>query len=125
MLLPIRKFLKRIQNSSEAAKKLWLMIFSSATMLVIIVIWVANFNSSFGSLNQAEPLAVSKAGTEIQNPSPEEKTAGLKEIFSAGFKTIGQALKGKLSARQQFSINASDRNFILENLETPSRISLP
>lgn len=119
MLAEIKKIIAKIRNSDETTKKFLLIIMSSAAMIFVIGIWVANLNYKFSALTDESPKETPAAG------SLQSQTKNFKEIFAAGIKNITGAVKNKLAATKDFSINGAERNFILDNLEKIPNTQLP
>ena len=45
-------FLEKIRNSDDGTKKIWLILFTSVAMAVVIYVWVAYFNTLLVNINK-------------------------------------------------------------------------
>ena len=45
-------FLEKIRNSDDGTKKIWLILFTSVAMAVLIFVWVAYFNTLLVNINK-------------------------------------------------------------------------
>ena len=119
MIKKLTRFINKIQNSNEATKKFWLVIFSGTTMVVVISLWVINMKTNFQNIRLAKPEAATETLAE------ESELTKLKAIFSAGLKTIASKIKEKAGTQRQISVQTSEQNFILESLDKISATKIP
>ena len=45
-------FLEKIRNSDDGTKKIWLILFTSVAMAVVIYVWVDYFNTLLVNINK-------------------------------------------------------------------------
>lgn len=119
MFKRINNFITKIQNSDEATKKIWLVIFSGTTMIVVIGLWTIHMRTSFQNIKLANPE------DQKETIAEESELTKLKAIFSAGIKTIADKIKEKAGTQRQISVQTSEQNFILESLEKISSTRIP
>ena len=55
-----RNFLEKLQSASNEQKKIWMIIFTSAAMVVVIFLWLAYFNNLVASLSRPSNIAQSQ-----------------------------------------------------------------
>src|SRR3989344_3196776 len=110
MIKKITGFINKVQNSDETTKKFWLVIFSGATMIIVIGLWIINMKTNFQNTRLAGPV------TQEESLAEESELTKLKAIFSAGIKTIADKIKEKAGTQRQISVQTSEQNFILESL---------
>lgn len=77
-------FISKIQNSDHEIKKRWMIIFSSLTMVFIVVMWVFYMNAYIFNKNQANVK--------------EELEVGFWPVFKNGAAAIGGMSKDKTKA---------------------------
>jgi len=111
----IKDFFKNIRHSDDATKKIWLIVLSVAAMAVVIGIWLLGLNAKFSKIRNAKVEA---------SPAIAESKASLREIFSAGLKSVTAAIKGKLPSGREINLNF-ERNFIADRLEPLPKNNLP
>mgnify|MGYP001605912503 CR=1 FL=1 len=87
---PLKHHIERIQNSDEATKHFWLYIFSSVTMLFVLVLWGGYMNLAIPSV--AGPEIAQSEKRKMQNITKEiQITQSPTSIFMAG---IGALVNG-------------------------------
>lgn len=119
MFSKIANFITKIQNSDETTKKIWLVILSGTTMTIVVALWLINLNVNIKTVGETEKK------NSMETVSENQKEIGqLKEIFSAGLKTITEKIKEKASVQKEIYLQASEQNFILESLEKIPKTSI-
>lgn len=109
-------FIKQIRQADKSVRKRWLVIFSASTILVVVGIWLAYFNTILVAVNP---------------PADEQLTKKSNPIPALGKKTItGLAnsyvfFKDKVSDRNGFTISRANQNFIWDDLEKIPEQQLP
>jgi hypothetical protein len=120
----IRHFIVKIQNSDESVRTRWLFVLSGTSMAIVVALWIGYIN-----LIVTPPTAPAAAAAEDENP-------GFADIMRAGATVIKGALAEKSSAYTRYirmkigqkntvTIEGSERNFILDELEPVPPASLP
>ncbi len=87
-------------------------------MAIVVAVWLMNFNSGLQRVRQTEPIAEAEAELERSEP-------GVTEIFTAGIKSVSEAVKNKFAEGRQFLINNTERNFVADGLEPIPKTNLP
>src|SRR3989344_6275926 len=105
MIKKITGFINKVQNSDETTKKFWLVIFSGATMMIVISLWVINMKTNF------QNTRITELETQGEIIGEESELTKLKAIFSAGIKTIADKIKEKAGTQRQISVQTSEQNF--------------
>ncbi|MEK9154547.1 MAG: hypothetical protein AAB596_00515 [Patescibacteria group bacterium] len=96
--MSLRTHLEKIQNSSESAKKIWLIALSSISAVLIIAFWLVYLNYFFDR-------TVSK--------KTEKTEIGFWQIFSAGIKITSSSIKD--NSQEIISKIIGQRTIIIEN----------
>lgn len=114
MFSAIKNFIHKIQNSSEAVKKLWLIIFGGLASLVVIMIWLNQIQSSLSPITS--PVAVKKEeGIMAKTYSLiKNRTANAFNFF-----------KDILGQPRVLTIEKKEQNFTPDNLEKIPATKLP
>lgn len=110
MFAKITKFLDRLRNGEDAAKKRWLVVLSGITMVLVIALWAIYFNLTTPKLYRAE---IVQAGNQTSN--------NVKAALANGWR----AVMDKLGGENYLTIDNVERNFVLENIEEIPKTSLP
>ena len=85
-----REILEKLQSAPEHQRRIWLVVFSLAAMVVVVFLWFGYFNA----------LVVSSSKTAI-NPAPEQE---LKKDFSF----LGTMKTGAATVYEFFKEKAAD-----------------
>ena len=113
-------FLEKIRNSDDRIKKMWLILFSSITMVIVIGLWGLYVNLTIPRpVKEKFSSETSKDGQKNEGRS--EKIAEIERTLYAGMIFF----KEKLSAKNSILIENNSRNFILEGLEAIPKVQLP
>ena len=115
MIKDLKSFIVRLQNSDEATKKRWLIIFSSAATIIIVVLWAAYLNYTVLSVEGSANTLVAGRPTIFK-------------IFTAGFSVVGKKTETglansliyfnkRITSENKLTIDRSNHNFILESLD--------
>lgn len=124
MFKMLKNFIVKLQNSDDAIKKVWLVVLSGVTMVIVISLWMVYLNSSL----------ITKVGPSA-NPVAQKETAPTKKIesdepgflaiFGAGVKTIFDQVKTKFLSVKNIVIESPERNFVAEEVEPIPPTKLP
>ncbi len=112
MLKMVKNFVLKIQNSDESAKKVWLVVLSGLSMVVVVALWLTYMKLTVATVTPpSDVVAVENA---------ENNTTGFFAIFSAGAKIIydkvAALINAKISTQNNIVIENSEQNFVLEGL---------
>ncbi len=108
----ITDFIKNIQNSDDATKRKWLVIFSGGTMALVIALWLFSFSA----------LAPAPEGAKAARAAPEKP--GIWKTFAAGVSVIWSDIEARLLRKETISL-AEDRNFIADDMPEIPPTPLP
>jgi len=119
----LKRFIKRLQRSNDAAKKRWLVILTAASSLLVIILWVGYLKLAVVA------VAVPSGGLAGDQPG---FWGTLKNGFSAvrDKTTFGLAnsyvyFSKKAQTKNQFTIRRSGQDFIYGDLEKLPTRPLP
>jgi hypothetical protein len=116
LLRSLKKTVKKLQNSSETARKFWLVVLSAAAMIIILGLWVLYIN---GNIIKVIPVV------ENDSPEPADKKPGIFATFSAGLQTLTAQIKDKISAPNSWSFQKQEQNFLSEKVRPIPPTKLP
>lgn len=108
----MRKFIAKLQNSNDTTKKIWLVVFSGISMMLVVSFWLVYLDKIVTQVSNPD-------GTPAiaQNSQEKSDVPGFFAIFGAGVKTIFDALKEKLAVRNNIVIENPKMNFISKEVE--------
>lgn len=90
ILAKISRFIKEVQRAGDATKKRWLIIFSGAGMLIVIVLWIAYLNVT---LPRTAVMPNATSAAPIAPIMPEENNPSFFKILGLGWKTVRQNIE--------------------------------
>lgn len=108
----LKNFISKIQNSEDAVKKIWLFVFSGASMAIVVSLWVVYMDAVVARVDSPANAPVLAQQEEKIDNGP-----GFFAIFGAGVKTIYDELKERLSVKNSIVIENQERNFVAESVE--------
>lgn len=114
------KFIKKLQNSDEATKKLWLVVLSATTMIIVVGLWLIYTKST---LVRLEPSTQTPEKSLVQTES--NNAVSVKDTLLAGLKLVGSKIKAAASAQNHFTVTPMDKNFVVEDLNPIPKTTLP
>lgn len=115
----MRKFIAKLQKSDDTTKKIWLVVFSGISMMIVVSFWFVYLDNIVAQVGNPDAPAIAK------NSQEKSDAPGFFAIFGAGVKTIFDALKEKLSVRNNIVIESPKMNFISEEVEPIKATKLP
>lgn len=122
----IHRFVKKVQNSDETTKKLWVLVCSAISMMLVVSLWMAYSNITIaripGPTSNKQLTTTQKQLTDNQNGI---EKPGFFAIFTAGTKIIFDALKARLSVKHDIVIQKQEVNFMAEDIEPVKGAKLP
>ena len=109
----VKKFIVKIQNSSEGVKKFWLVVLSGLLGLVVVMIWAKQLQGSLGFETRQTPTQESgfwaNAFEVIQR-----RTANAFDYF-----------KGKINTPTIVTIQKNGTGFVSQNLDKIPKTEFP
>lgn len=93
------KFLEKLQNSDESSKRVWTVILSIVSMVVVVFVWFAYFNSLFSGFT--EPQVAEVEGDEFTFWSTMENGA---TVVYSGLAERLQDFAGALGSPKEYDI---------------------
>lgn len=140
-----KKFIRKVQHADLAVRRKWFVGGTVATMLLVLLVWAAYLNLNIPSVASAVPAgASSSTAPEATTSAPAAPAKpGVLDTFGAGFDRIGQglsdayrsfsdsltgsfeAMKERLGATNDISVQRNAPNFSFPGLETVPPTHLP
>jgi len=126
----IISFFEKIRAAEEPVRKWWLIILTSATMVLVITFWVGYLNISIKS-----PIQESSEKNTASAKAVVSETSFL-ETFGAGITVVTSELrertknlqiffKNSLQESHTITIEKPERDFTLDSLEAVPKTTLP
>lgn len=119
-----RNFVRKLQNSSDNTKKIWLTILSGLTMAIVLAFWMMYVNLSIPRVSSVTPSLPSQQ-EKVLAKKVEDEAPGFFAIFSAGLKVIFDQIKERLAASKDIVVENLERNFVVEGVEPIPSTKLP
>lgn len=117
MLSKITNFITNIRNADESKRKLWFWILGGGASVIVIFLWLIFFNLN---LPTADGYGAQAQGVD----EPNKITAKLMEIKNTLSNGL-RAVSDKLGFKNRFTIEKSDQEFVLSDLEDVPVAELP
>ena len=117
----MKRFIKKLQQSDEPTKKVWLFVFSGVAMVAIVTLWF--FYAKTGLVQK--PSAGNQPLVQTVSKKNSDAERNWKSTLTAFLKTAADGLSNVLSQKNNFTISNSQRNFVLENAPSVAKNQLP
>lgn len=121
MIIKVQKFLSEIREGDEASKKRWLVVLTSASMLVVIIFWTLYISAAVPQIGSSNRKVESVTFTSTINnvASLTGKNLGLK------LNNLIDNLKTLAGRTNSITIEGASFNFVVNGLEKVSPKKLP
>ena len=114
----MKNFIKKIVGSDETTRKLWLVIFSSISLLIIVGTWIVYKKATLPTVAQIEKIPA-------ENLMAKTYESGVKDTLFAGLKFVSGKIRNLINQKRGFSVSHGDRDFVMEDLSNIPKIHLP
>ena len=94
------KFLEKLQNSNESSKRRWTVVLSSVSMVVVVLVWFAYFDSLFTGFAEPPPADVEGGGFTFWSTMENGAT-----VIYSGLTERLQGFAGALGEPKEYDIN--------------------
>lgn len=100
MIQRVRSFITKVQNAEEATRRMWMIVLSGVSMLIIIALWMAYASARITAVPQpTQPRPVQLV---------QEDSHGITDVLAAGVHTIVGGIKNVFSFEREVVITKPD-----------------
>lgn len=108
-------FIKELQDSDDARKRRWLIIFSAPAILTVLIVWSFMLKTNF---NTSESVVESEDSSTQLPTLFREGVVRVSEQFGRGFSRLGSTIDANLWSSTELNPEPSQNlDFVLDSVE--------
>ncbi|NCN52941.1 hypothetical protein GW950_00575 [Candidatus Wolfebacteria bacterium] len=122
MLYNIKRFFDDIAEKDEDAKKLWLIILTSISMVIVITLWGMYINIAVEDLNSQQQVVQKESFIDVMKNG----AVAVSAKSGLGLSQLTASLKSIVSKSNSIIIERQNKDFLIKNdLDSITPVLLP